>query len=256
MAAYYARPLPTLGPIPMESIWPRSEHRLTGRMPQGKLCRPDLGSTATAVHQLKVYDPLYYNSLVDKNTKKHLTKPTVHQHLHYQGLVSKDGTVHPTRQEQVEANRTYRFQEEREALLLKVEAREQARLRRLRKAARAGDITFTRDGIYETKPCYTCKVKHKVASITNPIEPCPGSRLAKYNVPQHLAPLPEPYRTRRSHQVGLNLRLCLTNCNGCYTQRSSAFVVNNHSAWLMFLIVLFILNCVRNVILWDEAHTR
>lgn len=201
--------LPTLNPDPMaltmEEVRPSSERRRRW-MPPGKLgaSRPYYGSTATVVKHLQASDPLYYNSLVDKDIWRYFKKPTVHRHLLKRGIVTKDGTACPTRQERIVTNRTYRFQEDQEALLLRVEAREQARLQRLRRAARVGDITFTREGVFETKPCSTCGVKHKVASISSPIEPCPGSRLAKYNLPKFLAPLPEPYRSRKSRKVSLN----------------------------------------------------
>ncbi len=219
--------------MPMEEVRPSEEHRRRW-MPQGNLraSRPDYGSTAAAVQQLQVSDPLYFNSLVDKSTLKHLTKPTVRKHLYQRGFMARDGAAHQTRQEQVITNRHSRFRTDQESLLVKVEAREQARLQRLRKAARAGDITFTQDGIFETKPCYACKVQHKVASISSPIEPCPGSRLKKYNLPKRLDPLPEPYRTRRSRKVSIELfcdSVCCEVQNKCLNSKMAKItvIVNN-----------------------------
>jgi len=146
-------------------------------------------------------DPLYYNSLVDKHTKRHLTRPSVKIHFEKCGFIAKDGTVYPTRREQIEANRANRLLEEKEAILLKVEERERARMERLRKMARAGDVVFTKEGIVEAKPCSLCHSYHKIASLLSPPEPCPGSQLAKYAT---LDPLPATYRskTSRKHKRG------------------------------------------------------
>ena len=218
MAATHAHqvtlPVPDLYPDRMKEVWLKGEPRQRW-LPQGRLYDSwlDPGSTATAVRHMRVTEPLYYNSLVDKYTVKHLAKPTVQQHLYQRGFMARDGTAYPTRREQMEAKKVYRFHEEREALLLKVEAREKERLRRLRRATRAGDITFTRDGIFEAKPCSACNVQHKVAPILSPTDPCPGSWLAKY---KQLTLLPEPYRTRRSHKVrGQFPSFVLPHVNSC-----------------------------------------
>ena len=154
---------------------------------------------STAVHSLKDSEPLYYNSLVDEHTKRHLTKPSVKQHLEKHGFIAKDGTVYPTQQEQIEANRANRLLEEKEAILQKVEGRERARMERLRQMARAGDIVFTKDGIVETKPCGLCNSYHKVGSLLSPTEPCPGSQLAQYYAMSD--PLPVFYQQKASRRV-------------------------------------------------------
>ena len=168
-------------------------------LPQGGKFSALSGTTIpTAIRSLKNSNPLYYNSLMDKYTRRHLTKPGVHSHLHKCGFISEDGTVCPTRLEQIEANRAYRLQGERDANLRAFENREKARLHRLRKAAAAGDVTFTRDGIYETKPCLECGFKHKVASVMSNSEVCPGSQMANHGAPHQLEPLPKNYRKKRS----------------------------------------------------------
>ena len=201
--------LPKLRPDLLAAAFPPEAEPHPKWLPQVKLrsnAKPNSGSINTAVQAMKVYDPLYYNSLVDKNTKKHLAKPNVKRHMHHCGFMAEDGAVYPTRQEQLEANRAYRLFEEREAILRMVETRERSRLDRLKKAARAGDITFTRDGIFETKPCNTCDVYHKVASIMNTNEPCPGSNLAtRYASLQQLDPLPDTYLRKRSSKVSFDV---------------------------------------------------
>ena len=195
MAGHFT--LPKLRPDLVDTAFPSGEPRPKW-LPQVKLhsvTRSDPRSIMTAVQHLKTSDPLYYNSLVDNHTKRHLTKRAVKHYLHKCGFLGDDGNVYPTREEQMEANRAYRLLEEREAILRKVEIRERGRLERLKRAARAGDITFTRDGIFETKPCYTCDVYHRVASISSTSQPCPGSLLGKFNH-QQLAPIPEQYRIK------------------------------------------------------------
>ena len=166
--------LPKLRPDLVQAAFPTNQPR-----PQCEDWR-EADGLSTAVHSLKKSEPLYYNSLVDEHTKRHLTKPSVKQHLEKHGFIAKDGTVYPTQQEQIEANRANRLLEEKEAVLLKVEERERARMERLRQMARAGDIVFTKDGIVETKLCCLCNSYHKVGSLLSPTEPCPGSQLAKY----------------------------------------------------------------------------
>ena len=165
---------------------------------------------STAVHSLKDSEPLYYNSLVSEHTKRHLTKPSVKQHLEKHGFIAKDGTVYPTQQEQIEANRANRLLEEKEAILQKVEERERARMERLRQMARAGDIVFTKDGIVETKPCGLCNSYHKVGSLLSPTEPCPGSQLAQYAM---LDPLPAFYQQKASRKVWI--LICMIVATAC-----------------------------------------
>lgn len=146
---------------------------------------------------------------MDKYTKSYRTKPGVRDHLHKRGFISEDGTVYPSRLEQIEANRAYRLQGERDANLRAFENRERARLHRLRKAARAGDVAFTGDGIYETKPCLHCGFKHKVASVMNNSEVCPGSMMAKHGAPYQLKPLP---RKKRSHKKVSRVPIVALRC--------------------------------------------
>ena len=131
---------------------------------------------------MKDKNPLYYNSLVDKHTSKYMQKADVKKHLHQMGFTAVDGTVYPTRQEQIEANRVNRLLEESQAMLRKLDMREQSRLRRLGKAARAGELTFTKNGVYEADLCDDCHVYHKLASKLNITSPCPSSYLGRRQV--------------------------------------------------------------------------
>lgn len=184
--------LPKLRPDLIQAAFPTNQPRPRWAP------RSEADSLSTAIRSLKMSDPLYYNSLVDKHTKRHLTRPSVKIHFEKCGFIAKDGTVYPTRREQIEANRANRLLEEKEAILLKVEERERARMERLRKMARAGDVVFTKEGIVEAKPCSLCHSYHKIASLLSPPEPCPGSQLAKYAT---LDPLPATYRSKTSRKV-------------------------------------------------------
>ena len=133
---------------------------------------------------MKAKNPLYYNSLVDKHTSKYMQKADVKKHLHQMGFTAVDGTVYPTRQEQIEANRVNHLLEEGQAMLRKLDVREQSRLRRLGKAARAGELTFTKDGVYEADFCQDCHVYHKMASRLHMDSPCPSSYLGRRQVKQ------------------------------------------------------------------------
>ena len=114
---------------------------------------------------MKAKDPYCYNSLVDKHdTSKCVQKPAVKKHLHRMGFTAVDGTVYPTREEQIEANRINRLYKEREEKLRKLHVREQSHLRHLSKAARAGEVMFTKDGVFESSPCEECDIYHQVAS--------------------------------------------------------------------------------------------
>ena len=100
------------------------------------------------------------------------------------GFTAVDGTVYPTRQEQLEANRVNRLLEEGQAMLRKLDMREQSRLRRLGKVARTGELTYTKDGVYEANLCEDCHVYHKVASRLNINSPCPSSYVGRRQAEQ------------------------------------------------------------------------
>ena len=134
---------------------------------------------------MKAKDPYCYNSLVDKHdTSKRVQKSAVKKHLHQMGFTAVDGTVYPTREEQIEANRINRLYKEREEKLRKLHVREQSHLRHLSKAARAGEVMFTKDGVFESSPCEECDIYHQVAPplTTNTNPPCPSSSLGKRQV--------------------------------------------------------------------------
>ncbi len=123
---------------------------------------------------MKAKDPLYYNSLADKHTTKYVEKPAVKKHLHTMGLTAVDGTVYPTREEQFEANRINRLYEERQDMLCKLVMREQSHLCHLRRSARAGELMFTKNGVFETNPCDDCHIYHKVTSYLHAHPPLWG----------------------------------------------------------------------------------
>ena len=113
-----------------------------------------------------------------------MQKADVKKHLHQMGFTAVDGTVYPTRQEQIEANRVNRLLEDGQAMLRKLDMREQSRLRRLGKAARTGELTFTKDGVYDASLCDDCHVYHKLASRLNINSPCPSSYFGRRQVEQ------------------------------------------------------------------------
>ncbi len=82
--------------------------------------------------------------------------------------------------DRIKALRQNRDIEKREKVIRKLQMRENARLDRLKEAAKFGDIAFTKDGVFETKPCPSCNVHHKVPYICGVEEPCPNSHLAKH----------------------------------------------------------------------------
>ena len=165
----------SIPPSMLSTIFPGEARWLRPYCAGGK---PDKNAVATAMRYLKEVDPLYYNSLVDKHTKGYRNKPPIKSHLQKYGYLAEDGKVYPTRREQLEANKISRIVREREAMVTQLEIREKERLERLKRAARAGKIAFTPEGIFETKPCAVCpSVYHKVPSIMEPENPCPGSCL-------------------------------------------------------------------------------
>ena len=98
------------------------------------------------------------------------------------GYRANDGQYYPTPESAIRVNRSIA---EREALLRKLEVREKLRLERLKRAAKAGDITFTKEGVVETQLCPSCDVYHKVPSLSSLNEPCSCSKLASYPLRSH-----------------------------------------------------------------------
>lgn len=93
------------------------------------------------------------------------------------GFVAGDGRLY---QDKTKALRVTRDVAKREEALRNLQMRENARLDRLKEAAKAGDVAFTKDGVFETKPCPSCNLYHKVPYVCGVEEPCPNSHLAKY----------------------------------------------------------------------------
>lgn len=93
------------------------------------------------------------------------------------GYLALDGMYYPSEED---ANRVNRSVAEREKLIRRLEFKEQCRLDRLKRAAKAGDIIFTKEGVFETERCPTCDVHHKVPSTCGGSDPCPYSKLASY----------------------------------------------------------------------------
>ena len=82
--------------------------------------------------------------------------------------------------DRIKALRESRDIAKRERVIRNLQMRENARLGRLKEAAKSGDIAFTKDGVFETKPCPSCGVYHKVPYVCGVEEPCPNSYLAKH----------------------------------------------------------------------------
>lgn len=65
----------------------------------------------------------------------------------------------------------------------RLEEMNRQRYKQLKRAAKAGDLALTRDGVFESKPCSSCPANtyHKVASLTEFRDPCPGSHMAQHS---------------------------------------------------------------------------
>lgn len=137
-------------------------------------------SAEVGARSLKTHDPLYYNSLLDRHTRRcYMCKRNVKNHLVGGGFLSREGVVYPSREELTEANRFNRLRREQEEMLREVERREAGRLRRLKRAAGVGEVMFTSDGVVELKPCRFCgNPSHVVPPLMCPREVCPGSLMA------------------------------------------------------------------------------
>ena len=93
------------------------------------------------------------------------------------GYVGGDGRIYRNRSKALRVTRDLARKEE---AVRNLQMRENARLDRLKEAAKSGDIAFTKDGVFETKPCPSCGIYHKVPYICGVEEPCPNSHLAKH----------------------------------------------------------------------------
>ena len=115
------------------------------------------------------------------------------------GHLAADGQYYPTQESAARVNRAIA---EREYLLRKLEMREKLRLERLKRAAKAGDIAFTKEGVVETQPCQSCNVYHKVPSLCSVNEPCSCSKVASYPLRSHSG-----RRTKKASEVSCLLRM-------------------------------------------------
>lgn len=88
------------------------------------------------------------------------------------GYPAIDGKYYPTKEK---AMRVTRAIEERERFKRWMENKEKDRLDRLKRAAKNGDVTFTKYGVFETKRCPECDVYHRVPSVWSMNEPCPSA---------------------------------------------------------------------------------
>ena len=121
-----------------------------------KLPRKPTGPSSKDARSPKKPLPLYTNSLIDGKIAKHPQKLSSKKHL--AGFPAIDGQRYPSRED---ANRANRALMERETTS-RLERKEKAYLERFKHAAERGDIVFTKEGVYETKPCASCVVYHKV----------------------------------------------------------------------------------------------
>ena len=65
------------------------------------------------------------------------------------------------------------------AILERIDKLDHARIQRLRRAARVGQIVFTKQGIFETVECKECKTHHKLNPSLRLPNPCPASEFGK-----------------------------------------------------------------------------
>lgn len=100
------------------------------------------------------------------------------------GYLAVDGKYYPTKEKAIRVTRAV---EERERFLQWLECRENNRLERLKAAAKSGDIVFTKDGVFESKPCPSCGAYHKLPSLCNVNEPCPCSKIANSQLKKYSA---------------------------------------------------------------------
>ena len=136
------------------------------------------------------------------------------------GYVAGDGRLYHDR---MKALRITRDVAKREEVLRNLQLRENARLDRLKEAAKSGDIAFTKDGVFETKPCPSCGVYHKVPYVCGVEEPCPNSHLAKYPLKISLKPLEKVRDFIRMRGVANASRIFLSCKCACVDLRTSDF---------------------------------
>ena len=96
----------------------------------------------------------------------------------FPGYLAIDGQYYPTKEK---AKRVTRAIEEKDRFVRWLECREKHRLDQLKSAAKAGDVIFTKHGVFESKPCPSCGILHKVPSLSSVDEPCPCSKLASHH---------------------------------------------------------------------------
>lgn len=197
-----------------------------------------------AIKYLKAADPLYYNSLVDKNISKHFKKRAVRQHLMQHGYMAKDGTIFLTQQERIAANAGNRLERSCQEALRKVQDRERERLRRLRLAYKNGDIAMNTLGDYvETKPCSLCMVSHPVTLHLMDFSPCPGSVQNKYfhhppvTQPAQSKPVPRP-KVRGSEVCSVGCILCVHVATVCVYNSGKGISSPDHENVRSYLSVL------------------
>ena len=111
------------------------------------------GSNKTRVgaESLKQSEPLYYNSLLDGNVRKHRGKLGVRKHLHNQGCTSRHGSAYPTALELIEATRVERLDKQRMAALKQQIVKRERQLVRLNKQAKCDSVIFTKFGAFERR---------------------------------------------------------------------------------------------------------
>lgn len=101
------------------------------------------------------------------------------QAVNKNGFTATDGTIYPTRQEQIEANRVNHFLQEQQNMLENFHISERVHLRHLKGAAQAGEVTLTKDGVFETSPCEDHNIGHKVPFHPNTRPSCPSSTVGR-----------------------------------------------------------------------------
>ena len=188
------------------------------------LSENDVGTLETAVHCLKNVDPLYYNSLMDKNNKSYLRKPPVKKYLHDGGFIAEDGTVYPTRQEQVEVNRANRKKKMRQEIRQQLAKKCHARLLGLRQQARADEVVYTRSGVYASPDCEEYREKVMLSRKHRH----PQSRLKKKRLP--------------------------SNVSACYVYRCSGLVYANHECTSISSSMIVFLFCSLRWQMFPSKH--
>ncbi len=63
---------------------------------------------------------------------------------------------------------------------------DRARVDRLRRAAKVGEVIFTKQGIFESTVCSACNYHHKLTSILNTTTPCPATEYGRKYYSDHV----------------------------------------------------------------------